>query len=121
MLNDYEIARQFKIRPVSEIAAKLGVEADDLMPFGHGFGKVNLKALTRERKRPGKPRLILVSATTPTSAGEGKTTTSIGLAQALDSLGESVLASRAGPPAEVIARLFRPIVSTCILRVIFTR
>jgi len=51
---------------------------------------VNLNALKRPRKRPGKPRLILVSATTPTSAGEGKTTTSIGLAQALDSLGESV-------------------------------
>ena len=60
------------------------------MPFGHGIGKVNLKALTRPRKRPGHAGLILVSATTPTSAGEGKTTTSIGLAQALDSLGESV-------------------------------
>ncbi len=90
MLNDYEIARQAGIRPISEIATKLGVEPEDLMPFGHGFGKVNLKALTRPRKRPGKARLILVSATTPTSAGEGKTTTSIGLAQAMDSLGESV-------------------------------
>jgi len=90
MLNDYEIARQAGIRPISEIATKLGVESEDLMPFGHGFGKVNLKALTRPRKRPGKARLILVSATTPTSAGEGKTTTSIGLAQAMDSLGESV-------------------------------
>lgn len=90
MLNDYEIARQAGIRPIGEIATKLGVEPEDLMPFGHGIGKVNLKALTRPRKRPGKARLILVSATTPTSAGEGKTTTSIGLAQAMDSLGESV-------------------------------
>lgn len=90
MLSDYEIARQTKIRPISEIADKLGVEPDDLMPFGNGIGKVNLDALKRPRKRPGKARLILVSATTPTSAGEGKTTTSIGLAQALDSLGESV-------------------------------
>ncbi|MDH3903054.1 MAG: formate--tetrahydrofolate ligase, partial [Xanthomonadales bacterium] len=90
MLSDYEIARQSGIRPISEIAAKLGVEDEDLMPFGDSIAKVNLNALERPRKRPGKARLILVSATTPTAAGEGKTTTSIGLAQALDSLGESV-------------------------------
>ncbi len=90
MLTDYEIARQAGIRPISDIAEKLGVESGDLMPYGGEIAKVNLNALTRPRKRPGKARLILVSATTPTSAGEGKTTTSIGLAQALDSLGESV-------------------------------
>ncbi len=90
MLSDYEIARQAGIRPIRDIAARLGVEAQDLMPHGDTIAKVNLKALARPRKRPGKARLILVSATTPTSAGEGKTTTSIGLAQALDSLGESV-------------------------------
>jgi formate--tetrahydrofolate ligase len=90
MLSDYEIARQAGIRPIHDIAAKLGVAAEDLMPYGDTIAKVNLKALTRPRKRPGKARLILVSATTPTAAGEGKTTTSIGLAQALDSLGESV-------------------------------
>jgi len=90
MLSDYEIARQAGIRPILEIAAKLGVETADLMPYGDSIAKVNLKALTRPRTRPGKARLILVSATTPTAAGEGKTTTSIGLAQALDSLGESV-------------------------------
>lgn len=90
MLNDYEIAQKNGLKPIKDIARKLGVEDDDLMPYGDAFGKVNLKALTRPRKRAGKPRLILVSATTPTAAGEGKTTTSIGLAQALDSLGESV-------------------------------
>jgi len=90
MLSDYDIARQAGIRPISDIASKLGVESEDLMPFGDSIAKVNLNALKRPRKRPGKARLILVSATTPTAAGEGKTTTSIGLAQALDSLGESV-------------------------------
>lgn len=90
MLTDYEIARQAGLRPISDIARKLGVELEDLMPYGGEIAKVNLNALTRPRQRPGKGRLILVSATTPTSAGEGKTTTSIGLAQALDSLGESV-------------------------------
>ena len=90
MLTDYEIVRQAGIRPIRDIAAKLGVDDQDLMPYGDEVAKVNLKALTRPRKRPGKARLILVSATTPTAAGEGKTTTSIGLAQAMDSLGESV-------------------------------
>jgi len=90
MLNDYEIARQAGIRPINEIATKLGVDTEDLMPYGDEIAKVNLKALTKPRKRPEKARLILVSATTPTAAGEGKTTTSIGLAQAMDSLGESV-------------------------------
>ena len=90
MLTDYEIARQANVRPISEIAAKLGIEEADLMPYGDEVAKVNLNALTRPRKRTGDARLILVSSTTPTSAGEGKTTTSIGLAQAMHSLGESV-------------------------------
>jgi formate--tetrahydrofolate ligase len=90
MLKDHEIAKQAGMRPIQDIAAKLGVDDQDLMPFGNEVAKVNLNALKQPRKRPGKPRLILVSATTPTAAGEGKTTTSIGLAQALDSLGESV-------------------------------
>lgn len=90
MLTDYEITQQADVRPIKEIAAKLGVVEEDLMPYGNEITKVSLNALTRPRKRPGKPRLILVSATTPTAAGEGKTTTSIGLAQAMDSMGESV-------------------------------
>ena len=90
MLTDYEIARQNGIRPINDIAAKLGVDDEDLMPYGDEVAKVNLSALTRPRKRQDKPKLVLVSATTPTAAGEGKTTTSIGLAQAMDSLGESV-------------------------------
>jgi formate--tetrahydrofolate ligase len=90
MLTDYEISRQAGIRPIRDIATRLGVDDEDLMPYGDEIAKVNLNALNRPRKRPGKPRLVLVSATTPTAAGEGKTTTSIGLAQAMDSLGESV-------------------------------
>ena len=90
MLTDYEIAKQAGIRPIKDVAAKLGVEDEFLMPYGDEVAKVNLNALDRPRKRPGKPFLVLVSAITPTAAGEGKTTTSIGLAQAMDSLGESV-------------------------------
>ncbi len=90
MLTDYEIAKQASTRPIKEIAAKLGVDDEDLMPYGNEITKVNLSALDRPRKRSGKSHLVLVSAITPTAAGEGKTTTSIGLAQAMDSLGESV-------------------------------
>jgi len=84
MLSNHEIARQAGIRPIKDIAARLGVDNEDLLPYGDEVAKVHLNALTRPRKRSGKPRLILVSATTPTAAGEGKTTTSIGLGQALD-------------------------------------
>jgi len=71
MLTDYEIAKQAGIRPIKDIAAKLGVEDKDLMPYGDEIAKVNLNALDGPRKRPGKPRLVLVSAITPTAAGEG--------------------------------------------------
>jgi len=90
MLTDYEIASQAGIRPIRDIASKLGVDDADLMPYGDEIAKVNLNALNRPRKRPDTARLVLVSATTPTAAGEGKTTTSIGLAQAMDKMGESV-------------------------------
>ena len=90
MLSDTQIAAQTPRAPIGEIAAKLGVEPQDLIPYGHEIAKINIDALDRPLpgKKPGK--LILVSATTPTRAGEGKTTTSIGLGQALSQLGESV-------------------------------
>ena len=77
------------------MAAQLGLAAGDLQPYGRDVAKVDLAALERPRRRTAAPRLILVSAMTPTPAGEGKTTTSIGLADAFSRLGESVcLASR---------------------------
>jgi formate--tetrahydrofolate ligase len=90
MLRDHEIARQAKLAPISEVARELGVDEKFLVPFGDDITKVHLDALRVPRKRPGPPRLILISATTPTAAGEGKTTTSIGLAQGLKHIGESV-------------------------------
>jgi len=90
MLSDTEIAAQAKVAPISEIAARLGVEKNDLIPYGEEIAKVRADALARPRPRPEPGKLILVSATTPTSAGEGKTTTSIGLGQAFSKLGESV-------------------------------
>ncbi|MFO0565043.1 MAG: formate--tetrahydrofolate ligase [Polyangiaceae bacterium] len=90
MKTDVEIARSVTPRPISEIADKLGIAPERLIPYGRDKAKVELSALNEPRKRPKAPRLVLVSAITPTPAGEGKTTTTIGLGQALSKLGESV-------------------------------
>jgi len=90
MLTDHEIAASIKPAPIGEIAARLGIQAEDLIPYGDSIAKVHLRALERPRSRAHPARLILVSATTPTAAGEGKTTTSVGLGQAFSKLGESV-------------------------------
>ncbi len=74
-------------RPIADAARKLGIDPAHLIPYGTDKAKVRLAALASGRP-PGK--LVLVSALTPTDAGEGKTTTSIGLAQGLSALGESV-------------------------------
>jgi len=76
--------------PVERVAERLGLRADDLFRYGPHMAKVNLGVMDRPRDRERPGRLILVSAITPTPAGEGKTTTSIGLAQGLSKLGESV-------------------------------
>jgi len=80
-------ASDFPGKPIHEIARTLGLDAQDLLPYGFTKAKVRLQALQKNRP-PGK--LILVSAITPTPAGEGKTTTTIGLGQGLARLGESV-------------------------------
>ncbi|HSP97815.1 MAG TPA: formate--tetrahydrofolate ligase [Candidatus Dormibacteraeota bacterium] len=90
MPTDIEIARSIAPRPIAEVAAGLGLGAGDLLPYGREVAKIPLSVLERPRARGGAARLILVSAITPTPAGEGKTTTSIGLAQGLARLGESV-------------------------------
>jgi formate--tetrahydrofolate ligase len=92
--SDVEIAQSSVALPIAEVAAGLGLEAADLFFYGNDVAKVALTALDRPRPRP-RPRtrpgrLVLVSAITPTAAGEGKTTTSIGLADGLSKLGESV-------------------------------
>ena len=83
-MTDQEIARTIKLRPIGEIAAKLGIDADDLELYGKYKAKLPLKYI--DRNKFGK--LILVSAISPTPAGEGKTTVSIGLSQALNRIGK---------------------------------
>ena len=88
MLSDAEIARQAKPKPIDQVAAALGIDKADLLPYGAEIAKIHHNALQRPSSRQG--HLILISATTPTAAGEGKTTATIGLGQALARLGKSV-------------------------------
>lgn len=83
-MTDQEIARTIKLRPIGEIASKLGIDAGDLELYGKYKAKLPLKYI--DRNKFGK--LILVSAISPTPAGEGKTTVSIGLSQALNRIGK---------------------------------
>ena len=83
-LTDIEIAQSCKMKPIGEIAAKVGVGDDYLEPYGRYKAKIDLSYI-KECKKQGK--LVLVTAITPTPAGEGKTTTTIGLADAMNLLG----------------------------------
>src|SRR5262245_25206750 len=76
---DIEIAQSAKIRPISDVAAEIGLTADDLDHYGKYKAKVPLEVATR----PARGRLVLVTAINPTPAGEGKSTVAVGLAQAL--------------------------------------
>ncbi len=90
MKTDVEIAQSVQTKPIEDIAASLGVSSEDLHPYGRDKAKVDLSVLDKPRTRNKPSRLVLVSAITPTPAGEGKTTTTIGLGQAMSQIGESV-------------------------------
>ena len=93
-MDDVEIARSTKLEKISTIAAQLGIEEDELEPYGRYKAKINLKIREKLKdKRNGK--LVLVTAINPTPLGEGKTTMAIGLADGLRKIGKkSVLALR---------------------------
>ncbi len=88
-LSDIEIARRAEQRPIAEVAATLGIHADELQPYGWDKAKLSLELLERVGSRP-EGKLILVSAIHPTPAGEGKTTATIGLGDGLKLLGKKV-------------------------------
>jgi len=89
MPTDNDIARNAKPRPISEVATDLGLSPEHVRFHGDDVAKIDPRILTQPRPRDGRSHLILVSAITPTAAGEGKTTTSIGLAQGFKCLGQS--------------------------------
>lgn len=84
--SDLEIAQKATVQPIGKIAAKLGVAADDFEPYGHTKAKLPLSLI--DDAKAAKAKLILVTALSPTPAGEGKTTTSIGLSEGMNKLGK---------------------------------
>lgn len=95
MLNDPEIAKKADIHPIEEIASKLGIEAEDLEKYGNYKAKISYERLNKKEGKKGK--LIMVTAMTPTPAGEGKTTTSIGLTDAFNLLGKKAVTALREP------------------------
>ncbi len=87
-MTDIEIAQASKMLPIEEVAAKVGIKPEQLENYGHYKAKVDIHAL---KDLPRKSKLVLVTAISPTPAGEGKTTTSVGLADALNKLGKNTI------------------------------
>ena len=90
MLTDIEIAQNAKMKDINEIAASLGISSDEIDPYGHYKAKISDSVIERLKdKKDGK--LILVTAVNPTPAGEGKTTVSIGLGEAMSQIGKKAI------------------------------
>ncbi len=90
MFTDIEIAQQNEMKKIDEIASLCGLHSDELEPYGHYKAKISFAAIQRlQEKEDGK--LVLVTAISPTPAGEGKSTTTIGLGQALNQLGKKAV------------------------------
>jgi formate--tetrahydrofolate ligase len=90
MRSDIDIAQAASLRPITEVAQALGLSGDDLLPYGRHIAKLPVSLLGSLADRPDG-KLVLVTAMTPTSYGEGKTTTTIGLAQALTQIGRRAI------------------------------
>ncbi len=88
--SDIEIAREAQKRPIQEIGAKLGMSHEDLLPYGHDKAKVSQPFINSVQDRPNG-KLILVTAINPTPAGEGKTTTTVGLGDGLNRIGKNAM------------------------------
>ena len=88
MKSDIEIAQEAKMKPIADIAAGLGLADEDVIPYGRYKAKINHRLIHKASKQ-GK--MVLVTAISPTPAGEGKTTTSVGLADAMNALGKKTM------------------------------
>ncbi len=96
MLSDIEIAQQAQMQKITDVAAKLGISEDDIELYGRYKAKLSMDLIRRmENEKPGK--LVLVTAITPTPAGEGKSTTTVGLAQGLHKIGKKVIVALREP------------------------
>ncbi len=90
MMTDIEIAQAAQIAPITEVAGKIGIEADDLELYGKYKAKLSNEYLNKIENNP-KGKLVLVTAINPTPAGEGKTTVSVGLGEAFNKLGKKTV------------------------------
>ncbi len=88
--SDIEIAREAQKKPIQEIGAKIGIGSDDLLPYGHDKAKVSQSFINSVQDRENG-KLILVTAINPTPAGEGKTTTTVGLGDGLNRIGKNAM------------------------------
>ena len=88
--SDIEIAREARMKPIMEIGARLGIPKESLIPYGHTKAKLDLNFIDTLSKRPDG-KLILVTAINPTPAGEGKTTTTVGLGDGLNAIGKKAI------------------------------
>ncbi|MEN8742914.1 MAG: formate--tetrahydrofolate ligase, partial [Phaeobacter gallaeciensis] len=88
--SDIEIAREAKKLPIQDIGSKLGMSHDDLLPYGHDKAKVSQSFINSVQDKPDG-KLILVTAINPTPAGEGKTTTTVGLGDGLNKIGKNAM------------------------------
>src|SRR2546427_12598074 len=94
---DLQIARRARLLPMPEIAAKMGIGPHLLEPYGQDVAKIRLDAIAELADRP-KAKYVVVSAVTPTPLGEGKTTTTVGLGQALSHIGKRATVADRPPP-----------------------
>ena len=85
-LSDIEIARAASKQPIQEIGAKLGIDSEHLLPYGHDKAKVSAEFIAAQKDKPNG-KLILVTAINPTPAGEGMTSTTVGLGDGLSAIG----------------------------------
>lgn len=95
MKTDIEIAQSYKMKPITEIAEKVGIPEDYLEAYGRYKAKIDTAFLKNETRKDGK--LVLVTAINPTPAGEGKTTTTIGIADALNAMGKKTVVALREP------------------------
>lgn len=96
MLSDIEIAQKAHMLPITEVAAKLGISEEDIELYGRYKAKLSMDLIKRVQDKPDG-KLILVTAITPTPAGEGKSTTTVGLAQGLAKIGQKVIVALREP------------------------
>ena len=94
--SDIEIAREAKMKPIADVAAKVGIPADALVPYGWTKAKVSFDFINKIQSNPDG-KVILVTAISPTPAGEGKTTTTVGLSDGLNHIGKKAIAALREP------------------------